>query len=1082
MFVGRSTELALIGNALDAAIAGRTQLVLLTGEPGIGKTSLADAVARLASTRSVAVAWGRCWEFGGAPALWPWAQVVRTWSREPAFAAALDGLGPARTALAALDPERLGAAADAGEPDPGRARFRLFRAATDLVVALAAAQPRLIVLDDLHAADAPSLLLLRALLRDAGDARLCVVGTFRDVQADPPDEVRALLAALGRDGRRIALGGLGEHDVGVLVADALGRAGSSAFVHGLRATTGGNPFYLGEILTHLAIAGDGDPPQLAIPPGVREAVAAQLARLDGAAAGLVTAAAVLGRPAPAALIAAVAGGGDAAAALARALAERILVERPDEAGAPAVAFAHALFRETAYQALGPEARRRLHLRAGEALEAAADADARAAELAHHFAAAVAAGAAGASPRAIAYARRAAARAMRGAAYEDAVAQLELAARLAGDGDDARAIRLALGDAQVAAGQRPRAAETFRDVAARAEAAGAAADLARAAIGVARTLEYVTLDPAAIALLERARVALRDEPGALRVRLHAQLAVALWMDPAARDRRDALSRAAVDEARASGDAGLYAFALGARLQAMHGPDGVAERLAAAEEILRLGRDAGDLERIADGLRWRVGALLELGDMAGADPDIETYAQIAGQLRLPHLTMNAAMRQAMRALAAGRWDEAEQRIARTHAIAVAALDPTADLVRACATAALAVEVGRPALLEAAVPVLAAEADRLHWGVFIRAQLARALATLGRVDEARRELGRVVERDFARLPRDFVHVATLALIAEVAIAVDDGAIAARARELLAPYGERNVTGAAAFPMGSAWRYLGRLAGFLGDRAAARRELALAIARDDAMAAAPAGVHDRIALAALLATGDAGERASALELAAEARSRAAALAMAPAEAQAAALLAGAGARPPPPLSGAPDSAALRRAGETWTLEHGGRAVALRDRRGLGYLARLLGEAGRSIHVLDLVAPDAPTRAQDGLPVIDARARAAYRTRLEALREQAEEASARGDLARADASREEIDALAAELGRALGLGGRDRRTGGAAERARSAVTVAIRRAIAAIAEVAPELGRHLEVSVKTGVFCVYAPEPRARIAWRVTT
>jgi len=357
-------------------------------------------------------------------------------------------------------------------------------------------------------------------------------------------------------------------------------------------------------------------------------------------------------------------------------------------------------------------------------------------------------------------------------------------------------------------------------------------------------------------------------------------------------------------------------------------------------------------------------------------------------------------------------------------------------------------------------------MHWSVFIRAQYARALTVLGRQRDASVELSRVVGGDFARLPRDFVHLATLVLIGETAIALGDRSVVDRVRRELSPYAGQLVTGGATFPLGSSWRYLGRLAAAAGDRQAARAALEAARDHDAAMGAWPSHAHDLVELAAL--TGD-------KKLAAEGRTRAEALGMSALVARAAALCG-----PAPPVSGSVVRVAeLARSGEVWNLGLDGSGATLRDRRGLAYLARLVAEPGRAVHVLDLAEADVLV---PGTPALDARAKTAYRERLDALRERAEEADRRGDAASAEAARAEIDALAAELARALGLGGRERRAGGTAERARAAVTLAIRRAIDSIADALPDLGEHLRVSIKTGAFCEYRPDPNAGIRWRVTT
>jgi hypothetical protein len=174
-----------------------------------------------------------------------------------------------------------------------------------------------------------------------------------------------------------------------------------------------------------------------------------------------------------------------------------------------------------------------------------------------------------------------------------------------------------------------------------------------------------------------------------------------------------------------------------------------------------------------------------------------------------------------------------------------------------------------------------------------------------------------------------------------------------------------------------------------------------------------------------------------------------------------------PPPLS-------LRREGEYWTIEWSGPAVRLRDSRGLQILATLVASPDRDIHALELASPGSAPDGGDAGELLDDEARAAYRARIEELRDTITEAESFNDGARADRARSELEALTAELARATGLGGRARRAGSAAERARVAVQRRVKDALARIEEAAPELGRHLAPRVYTGIFCSYRPdEPR---------
>jgi tetratricopeptide (TPR) repeat protein len=182
--------------------------------------------------------------------------------------------------------------------------------------------------------------------------------------------------------------------------------------------------------------------------------------------------------------------------------------------------------------------------------------------------------------------------------------------------------------------------------------------------------------------------------------------------------------------------------------------------------------------------------------------------------------------------------------------------------------------------------------------------------------------------------------------------------------------------------------------------------------------------------------------------------------------------------------------AGDYWSVVFEGRAASVRNSKGLRYLSRLLAEPGRELHVLDLVALEAPQNSEhviarradgDAGELLDARAKAAYRHRLAEIEEDLQEAHVSGDMARAAQAETERDILVRELSRAVGLGGRDRRAGSASERARSAVTRAMRHALARIRKHHAPLGDHLDRTIRTGTYCVYSPDPRSAIAWNTS-
>ena len=255
LFVDRKRETVEMRAVLDDALAGRGGLLLLSGEPGIGKTSLADLITTEAAVRGARVAWGRCWEGGGAPAYWPWIAVVRACMRDR-DPLALDAMvGHGAELIATLVPELRGSGARAAEREqipgvsgltsgePGDQRFRLFDSISTRLAVLARERPLVVVLDDCHAADPASLLLLRFIARDLRHLPLMLIVTYREAEVSRDPERAELMAELGREGIRIALRGLTAADVAEFVEASTGRRPHERTVERLVSATEGNPFF-----------------------------------------------------------------------------------------------------------------------------------------------------------------------------------------------------------------------------------------------------------------------------------------------------------------------------------------------------------------------------------------------------------------------------------------------------------------------------------------------------------------------------------------------------------------------------------------------------------------------------------------------------------------------------------------------------------------------------------------------------------------------------------------------------------------------------------------------------------------------
>ena len=222
-FVGRELELAQLSGALDKAVTGHGRMFLVSGEPGIGKTRLADEFSTRAQARGIRVIWGRCWEGGGAPTYWPIIQIIRVCGERSDFAQLAEALGPGIEQVAALVPEIVRPAPIHGERaglqriDPEQARFRLFDAVATLLKSVAQREPPVIVIDDLHYADLATIQMVRFLARAFKDFPILLIGTHRELEAERSPELRPLFAELARESNLLPLRGLSLADAADLV-------------------------------------------------------------------------------------------------------------------------------------------------------------------------------------------------------------------------------------------------------------------------------------------------------------------------------------------------------------------------------------------------------------------------------------------------------------------------------------------------------------------------------------------------------------------------------------------------------------------------------------------------------------------------------------------------------------------------------------------------------------------------------------------------------------------------------------------------------------------------------------------------
>jgi DNA-binding SARP family transcriptional activator/tetratricopeptide (TPR) repeat protein len=862
-FVGRDVELAQLRVMLADARAGQGRLVLIGGEMGIGKSRLAHELTDEARTAGMQVLLGWMWEADGAPACWPWVQILRSlmetswmessWmeSSEPDRLGQL--LGPDAAVIAQLLPEiaeRLPGLPDPPHLKPAEARFRLFDAVTRVLKRAASTRALVLWLDDLHRADVPSLRLLQFLAHELSDAHILVLGTLREEKADQTQALVGVLAELSREPvtYRMNLEGLSENHVARFVELATGIEASPPLIAKLYERTNGNPLFLNQLVQPLAQ--EGDPRRFEeeldehVPQQVLEVVQWRLEQLSDDARIVLAAASVMGRQFPLDVLGTVSGrgAGRLLELVEEATALGFLGEVSGKVGW--YRFSHVLVRDALYRQLSGPRRARLHHQIGEALEEryADDPNPRLTELAHHFLQA------GDRAKALAYVTRAGERAMALLAYEEAARLFEVG--LGQDPDEAHrcALLLALADARMKAGDTVNARNTFLRAAENARALGASEQLAHAALGFGERLHVTFACKKAkehmVELLEEALGALGTGDSPLRARMLGRLAMALSRQPAGRqqaiwERRIALSQEAVEMARRLGDTRVLASVLDARCFVLLRPDALKERLELAAEICALAVAAGDREIAQQGRIWRIVGFLELGDVATVDAELGVYVRVAEELRQPAYLYWAHIWQGTRALMAGRFEQAEQHNLQALIVGQRLGLDVAQLQRSVAAQLfwLRKEQGRLGEMEETIKNIMRE---LPEGFAWRAGLALLYATTGDEEAARREFEQLAAKDFKGISHDLMRLLTLATAAEVCAFLADRRRAAILYELLLPYEQRCVVVGLGFGyLGPIPSFLGQLASTMGDLQTACRHFEVALRINERTGAMPHLAH---------------------------------------------------------------------------------------------------------------------------------------------------------------------------------------------------------------------------------------------------
>lgn len=1091
--VGRERELVQLRGGLQDAVAGHGRMFLISGEPGIGKTRLAEQISAEASQDGLQVVWARCWEGGGAPAYWPIIQILRGCAERPDFPGVLEALGDGIDKIASLVPELVPRThtreqrSEAERSDPEQARFRLFDAVARFISGLAASQPMLLLVDDLHDADTGALQMLSFVARALKDAPVLLVGTHREAEVERSPELRSQITELARESDLLRLGGLSLADTTELVRSRTGVAPHERLISALHEATEGNPLFLSGLVQMLASEGKLDREQrltaadLKLPANVRGAIDSRLSKLPQHVSATLRAAAVLGVEFDIAPLGRVVD----------APTDQVL-QRLDEAvdsgviepvptSSTSFRFTHPLIRSVIYDAISATERAQLHKQTGEALEATvSDRSAHLAQIANHFRLAVLSGTA---EKAITYSIRAAESALAVFAYADAATLLREALLLCDGHDSERKadVLQRLGTVTCFSLNRDEGIRYLEAALSLYKESGNEQKVAE--LNTALGLAFAPFSPRMN--IPRALAHFREAQSWTGERtdytasgwLYRGMSIAFFEALRIDEALVAVDRAMRTFERNSDSAWVSAAAFRAQLLMVKGRhreavelldrvSGVAQITADPEtfrstmwsagwyrmlmrdprEARRLftrgmERPALSLQQRADNLEFLALTELIMGDLfrakaLAAENRVNAVFRSRIELREGHWETAKELLLGFLEWSRGagtRWCEEDT---LSHLVEV--LRITGDLERADKFLRQALRLYEP--------------NDLFWEMRNRPQAALLAIEIGHPEEAPRHLE--VCRAILAHGEDWLGLAGFAARAEGALAAVEGrSMTIHFQNAMAIFKRFSLRWDEADTLYE-W---GRALNAVGEYSDAHQKFDAAVQIYRCHGAGQRWI-DRVD--------------AARQSVADSRARS---------------------------IDSPGPAIFRKEGEFWTLAYRGATFRLKDVKGLAYIAYLLAHPGERIHVHELVARvdgvavnDFAISAEvsgelspmselgDAGAALDRLAQTDYRQRLRELAEEVAEAERLNDTGRSERLRREQDFLSEELSAAVGIGGRERKASAHVERARGMVSKSIRAGLEKIRNEDASLGRYFAASIKTGYYCAYLPDPERKISWQL--
>ena len=1140
LLVGKELEFRVLARSLNEAASSKGGVVLLSGEPGIGKSTLLVELSAGTEAEGFRTVRARCAPRDLPGVGSPWLRIIRDCSTTefsddlslcPRFSGASltapDGTSADGSALsggACSEIERL---LGVTKPAP-----KLFLWMLELLEIASRPHPLLVTLDDLHHADEPSLELLLFLTHALHDLPVLVAAAYRPLGISD-HAARQTIGAIKRNARNIEVMPLSEEVTGELLSRILPRTPDRSLVRRVHALTGGNPLFIlegGFVGQGQDIAPSSESFGAKVPSTIRGIIQERLRTLAPGARKLLGTASVIGETFEPELAFRVLDFDreDARSSLVELEGEGLI--RP--ADGRCYGFVQGFVRLVAYEEFPTAEKASLHRRIATALEAqhAHEIEAYTGEIAWHL---LKSRDVRAMEKVVDYAKMAGRRCAQAAEFVAASRMYSIAIEAINLHCCPDPIRLcdiltALADAQKHAGDFQASQETFCRAAESAQRLG---DWQRVAQISADVPEFDWPLPGssnvvAALLADRALDSLAEHHAAQRALAMARLAAELSYVRNQRERSEELAARAMEIAqRLATDRRVMLRVLHFRDCVLRRPELIRDRLANAAEMARVARQIGDWEALFGGAVTRAVLLFQLGEIDSAETEFGAVEQAAMMANNPKYHALVLAIKAARAVYDGRLAKSEDLFAECRKVATAQGLP--ELADRCWPAMVVPlrEWGRLAELE---PVGERTFLARPNSPVERAMRCWLALELDKPLEARFHLERLAADDFADLKYANDCFAGVAALTEVCARLGNVPdYAASLYEFLLPYTNSNVVLGQFAGFGAVSYYLGKLALALSRRSEAIAHFEAAVDFNRRMGARTWTAYASVELARALSLGKPVERTRAFELLRDANIEAESLGMERLARSTKHFLesneiaqdcnsethtvgfnitqlfangsassatedpAQTDASPSPGQAVSRTSATFRREGEYWTVEYEGRIIRLKHLRGFLLIAHLLPQPHKAIHAVDLMAldddgqvtPESAACKFDGSdlgPVLDDVAKRSYRERARELREALEEARSSNDMERASTIEDELRFLSRELARAVGLYGRDRKSGSQVERARLRVTNAIKLTIARVSKHDGPLGHYLKRTIRTGTFCSYAPDPDACVDWRL--